>query len=106
MENLRNQITRPMTHKWLGETTGAIAGFSGAISVVVGSIAEAMAPRGLARFTVALHLAREPLIVRLAPIVAGIALVVATAAGFLRFYSWWVERRGSDCRQGMDPHPD
>jgi hypothetical protein len=40
------------------------------------------------RVFIALHLVKKPLIVRLAPALAGIAVGIATAAALLRFYNW------------------
>jgi hypothetical protein len=70
-----------------------MAGLAGALSVLVGVLAAHLAPHGFSRLTVAMHFARVPLIVRLAPVVAGIAVCLGAAAGLLSFYSWWVERR-------------
>jgi hypothetical protein len=41
----------------------------------------------------ALHLAKKPLIVQAAPFIAGFAVMAATVAGLLSFYSWWREMR-------------
>jgi hypothetical protein len=39
-----------------------------------------------------LHFSKTPLIVKLAPVCAGIAVAIATAAGLLSFVVWIVER--------------
>jgi hypothetical protein len=80
-------------HKAWSDVTGAIAGLASAVAVVFGWVAAYFAPHGFKGFVVALHLHRAPLIVRLAPFVAGVAALIATTAGLLRFYSWWRERR-------------
>jgi hypothetical protein len=80
-------------HKAWSDVTGAVAGLGSAVAVVFGWVAAYFTPHGFRGLAVALHLHRAPLIVRLAPLVAAIAAVVATAAGLLRFYSWWRERR-------------
>jgi len=36
-----------------------------------------------------LHLAKPPLILKLAPFIAGLAVAFATASGLLRFYTWY-----------------
>jgi hypothetical protein len=92
MNNLRKRLTRTLHHKRLGESVAAIAGLAGAISVVVGILAARAAPRGLFRITTALHISRQPHILRVAAVVTGIAVAVGTAAGLLKFYTWWVER--------------
>jgi len=69
-----------------------MAGLAGALSVLLGLLAAHAAPHGLSRLGVVLHLAHPPLIVRLAPIMTGIAVSLGTAAGLLSFYSWCVER--------------
>ncbi len=75
-------------HKRIAQTAGAIAGLASAVSFLVGLLAAHEAPRGWARVTVALHFSHAPLIVRLAPVIAAIALIVAAGAGVLTFYSW------------------
>jgi hypothetical protein len=93
MQDLKKRLSRELHHKRLGESTGAIAGLAGAFSVIVGYLAARATPTGLSGFAMALHLTRRPLLLRLAPIIAGVAVAVATAAGLFRFYTWWVERR-------------
>jgi hypothetical protein len=81
-----------MRHKRFSESTGALAGLASAIAVIVGYIAARVTPKGLAKLTMAMHLTRQPLIVRIAPVLTGIAVAMATAAGLFRFYTWWMER--------------
>jgi hypothetical protein len=81
-----------MRHKRLSESTGALAGLATAIAVIVGYVAARVTPKGFAKLTMAMHLTRTPLIVRIAPVLTGIAVALATAAGLFRFYTWWVER--------------
>jgi hypothetical protein len=90
-----------MRHKRLSESTGAIAGLASAIAVIVGYIAARATPRGLAKLTMAMHLTKPPLIVRIAPVLTGIAVALATAASLFRFYTWWVER---DAQADDDSH--
>jgi Zn-dependent protease with chaperone function len=78
--------------KRLAQTMAAIAGLSSALSVVVGLLASRVAPHGLQRLAVTLHLAREPFIVKLAAGMAAIAVAAATVSGLLHFYTWWRER--------------
>ncbi len=83
-------------HKNLSSSTGAIASLASGVSVLFGLVAAHYTPRGFGRLSVALHLHKQPLIVRLAPVIAGIAVAIVTAASLLRFYSWWKERSDED----------
>jgi len=83
----------PLHHKAWSDVTGAIAGLASAVAVVFGWVAAHFAPHGFRGLAVALHLHRAPLIVRLSPIVAGVAVLIASAAGLLRFYSFLRDRR-------------
>ena len=85
-------LIKTLHHKRLGNSTGAIAGFVGGLSVIVGFIAARAAPKGFSKISVALHLAKKPFIVRLAPVIAGLAVAIAAVAGIIKFYSWCVER--------------
>lgn len=90
-----SQLLSRLHHKSVIDSTGAFAGLASAISVLFGLIAARFGPHGFGRIAVALHVHKQPLLVRLAPLVAAIALALATAAGLLRFYAWWRERRTS-----------
>jgi hypothetical protein len=79
-------------HRKLGRSIAALAGLAGALSVLLGVLAARVAPHGFSRLTVALHLARAPLIVKLVPLVTGIAVCLGAVAGLLSFYAWCVER--------------
>jgi len=85
-------LSRSLQHKHLSNSTGAIAGFVSSVSILVGALAAHLAPHGWKRVSVALHFAKKPLIVKLAPYLAGAAVTIAVAAGLLRFYSWLLER--------------
>jgi hypothetical protein len=50
----------------------------------------------------ALHITKKPLIMKLAPLVTGVAVAIATAAGLLGFYLWLIERPETD----RDSKPD
>jgi hypothetical protein len=84
-----------LSHKKLGKSVGALAGLASAVSVFVGTLAARSSPKGFAKLSVALHFSKTPLIVKLAPICAGVAVSIATAAGLLGFYTWLVEREES-----------
>ena len=92
MKNLRNYLAKPLQPKRLSNSTAAMAGLAGAISVFVGVLAARAAPHGWHRLSMALHLAKKPLLIKLAPIVAGVAITIATAAGLMKFYTWCVEK--------------
>ncbi|HTB65339.1 MAG TPA: hypothetical protein VK727_03875 [Steroidobacteraceae bacterium] len=72
--------------------TAAIAALAGALSVGVGVLASQLAPHGLRGIAVSLHLAREPLIVKIAAGIGTIAVATAAVSGVLHFYLWWQER--------------
>lgn len=91
MKNLRARLVKQLHHQRLSKSSGTIAGFAGALSVIVGFLAARAAPRGLAKLPMMLHLSSKPLIVKLAPIIAGLAVAAGTAAGIIKFYSWCVE---------------
>ena len=75
-------------HRTLSGATGAVAAVASTFSSLVGVIAMFTAPHGFRRFAIALHLAREPMLVRVAPFVAAFAVMAAASAGLLRLYSW------------------
>jgi hypothetical protein len=79
--------------KRLDPSIGAIAGRASAVSVIVGFIAQNAMGHGWHKASIALHLAKKPLIVRLAPAIAALAVGMATAAALLRFYNWYREAR-------------
>jgi hypothetical protein len=79
-------------HKQLSESTGVLAGLASAIAVIVGYLAARATPKGLAKLSMAMHLTRPPLITRIAPVLTGIAVALATVASLYRFYTWWAER--------------
>ncbi len=78
-------------HKRLAKTTAAIAGLTCALSVFAGMIAARAAPHGLRGLAVSLHLAHQPLIVKIAAGIASLAVVTAALSGLLHFYAWWHE---------------
>jgi hypothetical protein len=88
-----SQLLSRLHHKSFIDSTGAFAGLATAVSVIFGLLAAHFSPHGFGRLAVALHFHRAPLLLRLAPFIAAIALALATAAGFLRFYAWCRERR-------------
>jgi hypothetical protein len=71
--------------------TAALAALAGALSVLVGGLAAHFAPHGLRGIAVSLHLARQPLILKLAVGITSVALVMAAVSGLLHFYIWWQE---------------
>jgi hypothetical protein len=82
----------PLHPKRLSKMTAAIAALAGALSVGVGVLATRFAPHGLRGVAVSLHLAREPLIVKVAAAIGTIAVATAAVSGILHFYLWWQER--------------
>jgi hypothetical protein len=71
--------------------TAALAALTGALSVLAGGLAAHFAPHGLRGIAVSLHLARQPMIVKVAASIASVALVMAAVSGLLHFYTWWRE---------------
>jgi ABC-type spermidine/putrescine transport system permease subunit II len=93
MSSLTELFTRTLRNKQLHRSTGAIAGLASAFSVMVGTLAAYATPKGWGRVTMALHMTKKPLLVRVAPIVTGVAVALATAAGLIGFLVWWLEGR-------------
>jgi hypothetical protein len=92
MKNLRVYLPKPLQPKRLSNSTAAMAGLASAISVFVGVLAARAAPHGWLRISTALHLTKKPLLIKLAPVAAGVAITIATAAGLIKFYTWCVEK--------------
>jgi hypothetical protein len=82
---------RLMHPKRLAKMTAAIAGLTCSLSVLVGVIAARAAPHGLRGIAFSLHLARQPLIVKVATGIATVAVIAAAVSGLLHFYTWWQE---------------
>jgi hypothetical protein len=95
MTDLRTAVAKTLNSKKVHKSAGAIAGFASALSVIVGSLAAYATPKGWGRVTMALHMTKKPFIVKLAPLLTGVSVAIATAAGLLGFYLW-VTDRGSD----------
>jgi len=74
------------------KSAGAIAGLASALSVIVGMLAAYATPKGWGRVSMALHITKKPFIVKLAPLLTGASVAIATAAGLLGFYLWITER--------------
>ena len=83
--------TKSFHHKTLARSIGAVASLAGAVSVLIGALAARMSPHGWAHVKMALHLAKKPMLLQLAPFIAGFAVIAATVAGLLSFYSWYRE---------------
>jgi hypothetical protein len=102
MHDPRSQWLHRLHPKKLDPSIGAIAGLASAVSVIVGFMAQNAMGHGWRRAFVALHLARKPLIVRLAPALAAVAVGIATAAALLRFYNWCREARVTATARGIE----
>jgi hypothetical protein len=76
----------------LAKTTAAIAGLTCALSVLAGVVAARAAPHGLRGLAVSLHLARQPMLVKVAAGITSLAVVTAAVSGLLHFYAWWHEQ--------------
>jgi hypothetical protein len=75
-------------HRHLSSATGAVAAGVSIVSGLMSVIVMFTAPHGFHRFAVALHFARQPMLVTIAPFMAAIAVVAAAIAGALRLYCW------------------
>jgi hypothetical protein len=100
MQDLHKHLAHHLHPKRLDPSIGAIAGLAGAVSVIVGFLAQSAMGHGWHKMFIALHLAKKPLIVRLAPVFTGIAVGVATAAALIRFYNWIREPRAARHEDG------
>jgi hypothetical protein len=93
MIELRNSVAKTLKNNKVHRSFGAIAGFASALSVIVGTLAAYATPKGWGRVTMALHMTKKPFIVKLAPLLTGASLAIATAAGLLGFYLWMTDRQ-------------
>jgi hypothetical protein len=92
MTDLRAAVAKTLNNKKVHKSAGAIAGFASALSVIVGTLAAYATPKGWGRVTMALHMTKKPFIVKLAPLLTGVSVAIATAAGLLGFYLWVIDR--------------
>lgn len=92
MTKFRRKLRKELEIKRLTKSTAAVSGLAGATSAVTGVAAALAAPTGLTALSVALGISSPPLVIVAAPIVAGVAVAAGTAAGVVRFYSWYKER--------------
>jgi hypothetical protein len=93
MIDLRNTVSKTLKNKKVHRSFGAIAGFASAMSVIVGTLAAYATPKGWGRVTMALHMTKKQFIVKLAPLLTGASVAIATAAGLLGFYLWLTDRQ-------------
>jgi hypothetical protein len=92
MANLHTTIAKTLHSKKVHRSAGAIAGFASAMSVLVGTLAAYATPKGWGRVSMALHMTKKPFILKLAPVITGVSVALATAAGLLGFYLWVIDR--------------
>jgi hypothetical protein len=92
MADLHTTVFKTLLGKKLHRSAGAVAGFASAMSVLVGLLAGYSTPKGWGRVSMALHMTKKPVILKLAPFITGTAVALATAAGLLGFYLWVTER--------------
>jgi hypothetical protein len=93
MSDLHSIVAKTIGSKNVHRSAGAIAGFASALSVIVGTLAGYATPTGWGRVTMALHITKKPFIVKLAPLLTGASVAIATAAGLLGFYLWLADRQ-------------
>jgi hypothetical protein len=92
MQKIRKKLKKELEHKRLHRSVSALAGLTGAASAATGVAAAYVTPSGLSGFFVDIGLESEPWIVEAAPIIAGVAVAIGTAAGILGFIGWLRER--------------
>ena len=85
-------LLKRLDKKKVHRSLGAIAGFTSAISVIVGTLAARATPKGWGHVTMALHMTKKPFIMKLAPILTGASVAVVTAVGIMGFWIWLMER--------------
>jgi hypothetical protein len=102
VHNPTSQWLHRLHPKRLDPSIGPIAGLASAVSVIVGFIAQKAMGHGWHKASIALHLAKKPLIVRLAPAIAAVAVGIATAAALLRFYNWFRDARVRAAAHGVE----
>ncbi len=105
MSDLYSTVAKTLGSKNVHRSTGAIAGLASALSVIVGTLAGYAAPKGWGRVSMALHITSKPFIVKLAPLLTGISVAVATAAGLLGFYLWIIDRPSDAPDDKSDANP-
>lgn len=105
MSDLYSTVAKTIGSKNVHRSAGAIAGLASALSVIVGTLAGYATPRGWGRVTMALHITKKPFIVKLAPLLTGASVAIATAAGLLGFYLWLAERQGDAPDHKTDGDP-
>jgi hypothetical protein len=104
MTKLRRKLRKEFELKRLAKSTAAVSGLAGAASAATGVAAALAAPTGLTALAVVLGISSAPLIVSVAPIVAGVAVAAGTAAGVVRFCHWYKERSEEDeSTDGSEP---
>jgi hypothetical protein len=105
MAHFHTTVVKALHSKKMHRSAGAIAGLASALSVMVGLLAAYATPHGLGRVEMALHMTKKPFIVRLAPIITGVSVGIAAAAGLLGFYLWLIEQR-QDSPSEVGPDAD
>ena len=105
MANLRSTLVRTLQNKKTHRSAGAIAGFASALSVLVGMLVGYATPKGWGRVSMALHMTRKPFILKVAPVITGVAVALATAAGLLGFYLWVIDRPDEPAERGPGDNP-
>jgi hypothetical protein len=101
LPRLLYMVLKSLDKKKVHRSLGAIAGFTSAVSVIVGTLAARATPRGWGRLSMALHMSKKPLILKLAPILTGLSVTVVTAVGIMGFYIWLMDR--DDAKHDSQP---
>jgi len=87
----RGRWGRRLHPRRVHKSVAAMTSLASVVSVLVGVLAARAAPHGWHRAFVTLHLSHAPWILKLAPIVAGIAVTFATIGATLSFCLWCMD---------------
>ena len=85
-------ILQRLDKKKVHRSLGALAGLTSSVSVIVGMLAARATPKGWGRVSMALHMTKKPLIMKLAPLLTGVSVAIVTAVGIMGFWLWLMER--------------
>jgi hypothetical protein len=98
-------ILKSLDKKKMHRSLGAVAGLISSVSVIVGLLAARATPRGWGRVSMALHMTKKPLIMKLAPLLTGVSVAIVTAVGILGFWIWLMERESEASRHAPSKSP-
>ena len=92
LPRLLPMLLKRLDKKKVHRSLGALAGLTSSVSVIVGMLAARATPKGWGRVSMALHMTKKPLIMKLAPLLTGVSVAIVTAVGIMGFWLWLMER--------------